>query len=75
MPAPTRRPPAVAGRAETGKIEIIRGDPLARNEKTSDEVASAAGRLLHDPHTPKAVRSIAGSALTQAPDKKKAKKR
>jgi hypothetical protein len=44
---------------------------MAKNEKTSSKVASIASRLLSAPKTPKAVRSVAASALTQAPDKKK----
>lgn len=42
-----------------------------KNEKTSKVVASKASRLLNDPKTPRTVRSVAGSALTQTPDKKK----
>lgn len=44
---------------------------MAKNEKTSETVASKASKLLSDPKTPAAVKSVAGSALTQAPDKKK----
>ena len=36
-----------------------------KNETTSKTVASKAAKLLADPKTPKAVRSVAGSALTQ----------
>jgi hypothetical protein len=36
-------------------------------ETTSPSVASKAGKLLADPSTTKAVRSVAASALTQAP--------
>lgn len=46
---------------------------MAKNEKTSPKVASTAAKLLKNPKTPKAVKSVAGSALTQAPDKKKKK--
>jgi hypothetical protein len=42
-----------------------------RNETTSAKVASTAGKLLAKPSTPKPVRSVAASALTQAPNKKK----
>lgn len=35
------------------------------NETTSKRVATVASKLLSDPKTPKAVRSVAGSALTQ----------
>lgn len=41
------------------------------NEKTSAKVASTAGKLLADPKTPKAVRTVAASTLTQRPGKKK----
>ena len=44
---------------------------MANNEKTSEKVATKASKLLSDPKTPAAVKSVAGSALTQAPDKKK----
>lgn len=44
-----------------------------KNEQTSKEVASKASKLLSDPKTPKKVKSVAGSALTQAPSKKKKK--
>jgi len=43
---------------------------MARNEKTSKSVAKKASKLLRTSKS-KAVRSVAGSALTQAPDKKK----
>ncbi len=43
---------------------------MARNEKTSRSVASKASKLLSNRRTPKAVKSVAGSALTQAPDRK-----
>jgi hypothetical protein len=38
-------------------------------EFTSPSVASKAGKALANPKTPKAVKSIAGSALTQARNK------
>ena len=47
---------------------------MQRNEKTSKRVAKIAGRLLRDPETPKDVKSVSGSVLTQAPDKKKSSK-
>jgi hypothetical protein len=46
---------------------------MAKNEKTSKEVASRAARVLRDPKASKAAKSAAGSALTQAPDRKKKK--
>ncbi len=49
---------------------------MAKNEKTSKRVASKAGKLLGKKNIPKNVKSVAGSALTQAPDRrKKSKKR
>jgi hypothetical protein len=42
-----------------------------KNEKTHKPVASEASDLLRNPKTPAAIKSVAGSALTQAPDKKK----
>ncbi len=47
---------------------------MAKNEKTSAKVASIASKLLNDPKTAKAVKSVAASALTQVADKKKVKK-
>jgi hypothetical protein len=44
---------------------------MAKNEKTSPKVASKASKQLSSPKTGKAGKSVAGSALTQAPDKKK----
>lgn len=42
-----------------------------RNETTSKKVASKASKLLSNPSTPKAIKSVAASALTQASPKKK----
>ncbi|MCO5412138.1 hypothetical protein [Ralstonia mojiangensis] len=36
-----------------------------KNETTSQRVATVASKLLRDPKTPKAVKSVAASALTQ----------
>lgn len=36
-----------------------------RNETTSNRVASAAARVLRNPHSSKAAKSAAASALTQ----------
>ena len=44
---------------------------MAKNEKTSPSVASKASKLLRNPKTSGKVKSVAGSALTQAPDKKR----
>jgi hypothetical protein len=48
---------------------------MAKNEKTSKSVASKASKLLKDPNSSKNVKTVAASALTQAPDKKKTTKR
>lgn len=45
-----------------------------RNEQTSKKVASTASKLLRSPKSSKAVKSVAASALTQAPNRKKTKK-
>ncbi|MGN2254302.1 hypothetical protein ACFWZ4_13060 [Frateuria sp. GZRe12] len=42
-----------------------------RNEQTGKSVASTAGKLLSNPKTPAPVKSVAASALTQAPNKGK----
>jgi hypothetical protein len=42
---------------------------MASNERTSQSVASKASKLLSNPNTSKAVKSVAASALTQAPNK------
>ena len=44
---------------------------MANNQKTSKKVASQAAKILNDPKSTKAEKSVAASALTQAPDKKK----
>lgn len=44
---------------------------MANNEKTSKEVATKASEQLKDPKSTPDQKSVAGSALTQAPDKKK----
>lgn len=46
---------------------------MANNEKTSSKVASTSSKLLKDKNSSKKVKQVAGSALTQAPDKKKKK--
>lgn len=48
---------------------------MSRNERTSKRVASRASKLLRNRKTPKTVKSVAASALTQAPDKKHKKKK
>jgi hypothetical protein len=42
----------------------------SKNESTSKKVASTAAKLLSDPKSSKAVKSVAGSALTQKTKKK-----
>ena len=46
-------------------------DPMPKNEHTSSKVASKASKQLNNPKTSKSGKSVAGSALTQARDKKK----
>lgn len=48
---------------------------MAKNEKTSKKVGKKASKLLRSKKTSKTVKSVAGSALTQRPDKKKSKKK
>jgi hypothetical protein len=42
----------------------------SQNEKTSSKVASEASKILRDPKATKQEKSVAGSALTQARNKK-----
>lgn len=44
---------------------------MAKNEQTGKKAASNASKVLSNPNSSKAAKSAAGSALTQAPDKKK----
>ncbi len=48
---------------------------MAKNERTSKSVARKAGKVLADPASTKAMRAIAASALTQAPDRRKEKRK
>jgi hypothetical protein len=48
---------------------------MAKNEKTSKKVGKTASKLLRNPKSSKDVKSVAGSALSQRPDKKKLKKK
>ena len=50
---------------------------MAKNEKTSSKIAKLASKALKDPGslTKSQIKSLAGSALTQAPDSKKKKKK
>jgi hypothetical protein len=47
---------------------------MARNEKTSARVATEASKILRSKRASKIAKSVAGSALTQAPDRKSAAK-
>ena len=47
---------------------------MGRNEKTSKRVGKTASRLLRSERTSKSVKSVAGSALTQRPDRKRKKR-
>lgn len=44
---------------------------MARNEKTSKSVGTKASKILRAPKSTKAQKSVAASALTQRPDKKR----
>lgn len=44
---------------------------MGKNEKTSKSVATIASKLLRNPQTPKDVKKVAASVLTQRPDKRK----
>ena len=44
---------------------------MAKNERTSKPVAKKASKILRDKKSTPAMKSVAASALTQAPDKKK----
>ena len=46
---------------------------MAKNSKNSKKVGSKASKVLRDSKSTKIEKSVAGSALTQAPDKKKGK--
>ena len=47
---------------------------MAKSEKSGKKAASIAGELLNTPSTPKKVKTLAASVLTQAPDQKKKKR-
>lgn len=44
---------------------------MPKNESTSKSVAKIASKLLSNPNTPKSIKSVAASALTQRPSKKR----
>lgn len=43
---------------------------MAKNEKSSPSLSSLAGKVLSQPSATKAAKQLAGSVLTQAPDRK-----
>jgi hypothetical protein len=45
---------------------------MAKNEKSSKELASLAGKVLKQKSSTEAAKKLAGSVLTQSPDKKPA---
>ena len=47
---------------------------MAKNERTSKSIASKASDILRDPKSTPKEKSVAASALSQAPDKKKSRK-
>jgi len=47
---------------------------VGKNERTSQKAAKNASKVLRDPRASKAAKSAAGSALTQAPDRKRPKR-
>ena len=47
---------------------------MAENEKTSEDMASLAAKVLSNPKSFKLNKTLAGALLTQAPDKTKKKK-
>ena len=57
---------------KTGLTEDLK---MTKNERTSKRVAKIASELLRNPNTPRKVKSVAGSVLTQTPDKAKRRKR
>lgn len=48
---------------------------MAKNEQTSKTVASKAGKILANPKATKDMKSVAASAVTQAPDRGKGRKK
>ncbi len=46
---------------------------MAKNEKTSSRVASIAAKALRNPKSSKTTKTLAGSVLTQSPDRKRKK--
>lgn len=54
---------------------IMNAQTSRKNERTSPKVASTAGKMLRNPKSTKAERSVAGSALTQTADKPRRKRK
>lgn len=54
-------------------VEENGGREMAKNEQTSKRVATKASELLRSKSTSAKVKSVAASALTQAPDRGKKK--
>jgi len=46
---------------------------MAKNERTSPRIARIASKLLSNPRSSSAVRSVAASVLTQSPDRRRSK--
>lgn len=65
LPMRVRRPTLRTGSTKLGE------DTMGKNEKTSSKVATQAAKVLANKISSKTDKSIAGSALTQRPDKKK----
>ena len=54
---------------QTLRSNLLGESSHGKNEQTSKEVASKAGKQLGSSQTSKSGKSVAGSALTQAPNK------
>lgn len=52
----------------------LRDTKMSKNEKSSPKLASLAGKVLQQKSSTAAAKQLAGSVLTQAPDKKGGKK-
>ncbi len=48
---------------------------MTKSERTSRRVASEAGRILRDPGASSREKTVAGSALSQAPDRAPGRRR
>ena len=53
------------------RIKMTTKNSASRNEKTSAKVATIASKVLSNPKSASAQKSLAGSALTQTANKKK----